>query len=194
MRHLLLVRHGRSAHVHRGALLDREGMERWRTAYDAAGIADAPPPALVHEAALADRIVASDMPRAVASAERLAGGRAVTASPLFREVPLPIPTWLPGRAPLVVWGALISLRWGIDITRGRDALPEWLEQARAAAAWCDDACGPHGTVVVVTHGVFRRLLARRLAATGWRAAPGRRSYAPWSVWRLSRDTPSRDRA
>jgi hypothetical protein len=45
---LVLVRHGRSAHVHRG-WIDRAGLDRWQLAYDAAGLhdADAPPPALV---------------------------------------------------------------------------------------------------------------------------------------------------
>ena len=36
---LLLIRHGRSAHAHAGAL-DRAGMERWLADYDAAGILD----------------------------------------------------------------------------------------------------------------------------------------------------------
>lgn len=191
MPRLLLVRHGRSAHVHRG-LVDRAGMEQWRTAYDAAGIvADPPPEDVARLVAGAHRVVASDMARAVASAERLAAGREVRASPLLREHPLPIPAVPLLRAPLGVWGALISLRWGIAIARDRDAWPEELERARAAAAWCVEHCEACGdgdpTVAVVTHGAFRRLLGRALVADGWRAEPRQGGWAPWSVWPFVKD-------
>ena len=188
--HLLLIRHGRSAHVHGGGLLDRHGVERWRAAYDEAAVApdDAPPAWLVDAVAGARVIAASDLPRAIASAERLADGRAVVLSPLFREVPLPIPEWLPCRAPLAAWDALVRLSWGVEQLRGHDAPPAALTRARLAARWCGAACRDasdrDATIAVVTHGVFRRVLARRLLADGWRAAPGFRSRAHWSAWRL----------
>jgi broad specificity phosphatase PhoE len=114
---VLLIRHGRSAHAPPGGLLDRAGVERWRAAYDEAGTAseDRPPAGLAREVARASVIATSDLPRAAASAAHLARGRAVTTSPLFREVPLPIPDWLPFRAPFTVWEALIHLRWGVDL-------------------------------------------------------------------------------
>jgi broad specificity phosphatase PhoE len=72
-RRIVLVRHGRSAHVHTG-WIDRDGFLRWREAYEAAGLdpADAPPPALRELVASAEVIVASDAPRALASARLLA--------------------------------------------------------------------------------------------------------------------------
>lgn len=187
---LLLVRHGRSAHVHAGGLLDRSGVERWRDAYDEAGIATHthPPTALKEEVAASHGIVASDLPRAIASAALLAAGREVTISPLFREVPLLIPRSLPFRAPLAAWEALIHIRWGLDLVRRRGVARETMERARHAAAWCRDACASctpgGGTIAVVTHGVFRRMLLEVLVANGWRCEPGRRSYAHWSVWRV----------
>lgn len=188
---LLLIRHGRSAHIHRGGLLDRRGFEAWRAAYDAAGIAetDAPPPRLVEEVGRASEIVSSDLPRAFASASLLARGRPVTISPLFHEAPLPIPGWMPSPAPLTLWDAAVHLRWALAIARRRDEDAGALDRARDAAAWCRAACeratDEGGTVAVVTHGVFRRLLARQLVAEGWGFEPGRRGYGHWSVWRLS---------
>ena len=187
---LLLVRHGRSAHVHAGGLLDRSGVERWRDAYDDAGIATdtRPPRALEEEVAASHGIVASDLPRAIASAARLAAGREVTISPLFREVPLLIPRALPFRAPLAAWEALIHLRWGLDLVRRRGVARVAIDRAHLAATWCRDtcrSCAPgDATIAVVTHGVFRRMLLEVLLANGWRCEPGRRSYAHWSVWRL----------
>lgn len=184
---LLLIRHGRSAHVGGGGLLGRTEVERWRAAYDAAGTAedDRPPESLLAEVARADLVAASDLPRAMTSAARLARGRALTVSPLLRELPLPIPA-LPVRAPLWVWGALIHARWGIEIVRGRDVSPDARGQAELAAAWCRESgrLAPGGTIAAVTHGVFRRLLTRQLIAEGWRLERGRRGYGHWSVWRL----------
>ena len=187
---LLLIRHGRSAHVHPGGLLDRAGVERWRDAYDEAGIADDshPPPALVEDVARAHRLVASDLPRAIASASRLAPARDVVISPLFREVPLLIPRALPFRVPRGVWEAAIHLRWGVDLIRRRGAPLDAIDRARSAAEWCQEECGRcdsgAGTIAVVTHGVFRRMLLEVLMARGWREEASRRSYAHWSVWRL----------
>ena len=185
---ILLVRHGRSAHVPAPGRLDAAGVRRWRAAYDAAGIApdDAPPPALAAEAARAAVIAAGDAPRAVASAARIAAGRPVLATPLLRETALDVPAWLPLRWPLAVWEAAIHLQWGWRIVRGTDAPAAELERAAAAAAWLGDHARDGTTVVAVTHGVFRRLLARRLRADGWQAEPGRRGYRTWSVWGFRR--------
>jgi len=187
---LLLIRHGRSSCSTPPGLVDRAGVERWLTAYDEAGLAadDAPPPALVAEVARAHLVVSSDLPRALASAALLAPGREPLVSPLFREVPLPIPRSLVSRLPAMVWGALMHLRWVFEIARGRGDSQDAVEQSRAAARWCTDACarlpGGEQVIAVATHGVFRRVLARHLLREGWRFAPGRRSYAHWSVWRL----------
>lgn len=187
---ILLIRHGRTAHLHAGGLLDREGVLRWRTAYDAAGIAtdDHPPPDVLAAVARADVLASSDLPRAEASAARLTASGRVRTSPLLREIPLPVPAMGPLRAPLAVWGVLITLAWGVDIIRGRDAGDDAIEQARLAAVWCRgvlvDVDKPDATIAVVTHGVFLRLLARQLVIAGWEHESTRRSYANWSVWPL----------
>src|SRR5689334_11681773 len=94
-RRIVLVRHGHSAHTASPGWIDASGVERWREAYDAAGILDDsnPPAPLVAAAARADCVLTSDLKRALASAERLAPGRAARVSPLFREMYLEIPRW-----------------------------------------------------------------------------------------------------
>ena len=39
--------------------------------------------------------------------------------------------------------------------------------------------------LVVTHGVFRRLLAKELIAQGWAGVVRRGGYRPWSFWLFS---------
>src|SRR6187431_3092888 len=118
---ILLIRHGPSAAANVRGFLDREGVERWRLTYDAAGIASnvMPPPAVVATVAQADVIVASDLPRAFATAALMCSGKPVVSSALFREIPLRIPRIPLLRAPLIVWDALIHLSWWFDILTGR---------------------------------------------------------------------------
>lgn len=58
-----------------------------------------------------------------------------------------------------------------------DSLADWLEQIALEAA----------SIVVLTHGGVRRLIAARLAARGWHPAHRKRSYANWSTWELHRN-------
>ena len=186
---ILLIRHGPSAHSLPAWLpLNRAALERWRNDYDAAGIVeDASAPASVHaHAARAHIMAASDLPRAVESASHLWPGRPVVISPLFREAPIRIPSLGPVRVPLPLWALIIHAQWAIDILRGQDMTAESRARVTEAATWCEQACRARSTsavVAVVTHGVFRRELARALNARGWKSG-GRRSYAPWSVWEL----------
>lgn len=180
---IVLVRHGPSAHVHAGRAIDRAGMEAWRAAYDAAGIqaVSRPPSALIELAAAAGHVVASDLPRAVASAERLAPGRRIETSPLLRETPLAIPAW-PTRLPLNGWAALITIRWGYRILRGADAAADELARAAAAAEWLAGLTVDGSLAVAVTHGAFRRLVAKQLLTRGWACTSRHGGYRPWSAW------------
>jgi broad specificity phosphatase PhoE len=185
---VVLVRHGRSAHVHRGGWVDAEGLRRWRAAYEAAAIAggDAPPAALLAEAARAGVVAASDAPRAVASAERLAGGgRAVVVSPLLRETGLRVPGWVGWRMPLSAWALAIGVEWLRGTAAGGRTPPESLARAAAAADWLAALARERGDVVAVTHGDFRRLLVARLRRLGWTPVGGGRGVRNWSAWRFA---------
>ena len=179
---LILVRHGPSAHTHTGPL-DYTGVQRWRDAYDAAGIRvdGQPPPSLAELAASATHIVASDLRRAVESAERLAPQRVIRVSPLLREAPLAIPRW-PTHLPLAGWDALMHAGWMYRRLRGTDPSgPEWT-RAQEAAQWLASIVADGTTALVVTHGVFRHLVATHLARLGWTRSSRRGGYHHWSFW------------
>ena len=189
---IVLVRHGRSAHVER-RWLDVEGVRRWMLAYDAAVIAHEhpPPPALVGLARAADLIVTSDLPRAVASAALLAGPRDVEATPLLREAPLetpelPLPRLAGVRLPLGGWALVLGVRW---LRASRRGLPPpgvdaaVLARAEEAATWLTERVTGGGSVLVVTHATMRTLLAAALTRRGWRP-PAQRPFREWSAWRF----------
>lgn len=183
-RRVVLVRHGRSAHIDNVGWIDNAGVHRWRDAYDAAGILDesVPPADLIAQAASADCIVSSDLTRAIASAERLAPGRALRVSPLLREMALEIPRWVRARWPLSVWEVCIHLHWVARGLRGTIAPLEELTRATDAVSWLAELTREAPSVVVVTHGAFRRLLGIRLVETGWTAERRVGGYSNWSAW------------
>lgn len=186
---IILVRHGASEHVHSDWMIDHGGIQRWRDQYDLAGIQvdSQPPTQLVQVANSATHIIASDLLRAVASAERLAPQRQIETSELLREVPLKLPHW-PTRLPLIVWEFLIHVAWSYRIVRGIDSTEQDRARATAAAKWLGEIVTNESTAVVVTHGVFRRVLAQQLLLAGWTGTDRRGGYSNWSYWTFARHT------
>ena len=190
MSRIVLVRHGPSAHVAEARLLDRAALQQWRSAYDDAGIrpSELPPHALIAQAAAANHVIASDMRRAMESASRLAPGRSIQTSSLLRESPLAIPHW-PTRLPLVAWAMIINAAWSWRVLRGEEVSAAERARADDAAEWLANKVADGSVAVVVTHGVFRRLVAQQLRVRGWTNVQRDGGYRPWSSWHL--DSPSR---
>ena len=186
MARIRLVRHGPSSHVYDGRWIGGADVRRFESAYNAAGILehDHPPRELIQAADGAHVIAASDLPRAIASARRIAPTRDPEVTPLLREFELDAPTWIP-RLPIQVWEIFSHLLWSYRMLQ--ESPHEALRRASDAADWLVHRAGDSATVVAVTHGGFRRLISNRLETRGWRAGPERRSYANWSVWSYVRD-------
>jgi broad specificity phosphatase PhoE len=190
-RRLHLVRHGRSAHVHAG-WIDATGFRAWRVAYEAASIRDDErvPSDLQQLATGADLVVASDAPRAVASARLLAPpGKEVMVSPLLRELDLEGPSMGGLRLPLAAWALAVGGQMLLRTLRRQHPFAAEAARVAQAAAWLDDLAARHATILAVTHASVRAQLSRQLARTGWNPAPGRRSLRPWSAWSFTRSAP-----
>jgi broad specificity phosphatase PhoE len=185
---IILIRHGRSAHV-QTAWIDTQGFHRWRDAYEAAGIlpTEVPPDEVWERARRAGIVVASTAPRAVESARLLAEGREVITSPLLRERELSPPS-LRVRLPLAGWALAYGAQWLFRALTSRPHAPEAeVARAREAAEWLTELARRHGGVAVVTHASFRALLAGTLMAEGWKGDGARRRSRHWSAWSFSRN-------
>jgi broad specificity phosphatase PhoE len=180
LKQIVLVRHGRSRHVHSG-WIDGAEFRSWREAYEAAGIdaSDLPPPALCAIAARSDVVATSVAPRAIESANLLAPGRKVTLSPLLRERELRPPQLGRMRLPLFGWALAIGV--GLLRTDSAEA-----QRTREAADWLAQLAENHDSVVAVTHASFRSLLSRELVKRGWRCAVPPRKSDHWSAWTFTR--------
>jgi broad specificity phosphatase PhoE len=181
---LHLVRHGHSSYPYQGQWLNLDDVARFEREYDIAGIRDdsLPPPSLVEIASRAAVIAASDLPRAIESARRLAPSRDADLSPLLREIRLETIEWLPRRLPLPVgvWDIMSFTQWSYRLMTRADH--EFVRRADAALDWLLERTIGDAPVVAVTHGGFRRILDARLLMRAWRRIPGESSYANWSSW------------
>ncbi|HKR62200.1 MAG TPA: hypothetical protein VJZ00_00605 [Thermoanaerobaculia bacterium] len=162
---------------------------RWREAYEAAGIAagEAPPAEL--RALVSERhvTVASTAARAVESANLLDPKGEVTTSVLLRELELPPPRLRGIRMPLLMWSVAIATRWIVrSALRVPRAEPAELQRVRDAARWLSELAETHETVLAVTHGSLRMLLAEELLASGWRREGATRGAHHWSAWCFTR--------
>lgn len=181
-RRILLVRHGRSTHVHTG-WIDVAGFNRWRAAYEAAGIDDAPPQQLRDFIANTGIVVCSDARRAIESARALAPQQEPQVSTLLRELDLAPPNLGTIRLPLAGWALAYGVR--MLVRAHRHVTPAEHERALEAAQWLASLTEQHDTVIAVTHHAFRHTLARTLQTLGWKFAPRRRNSSHWSAWILT---------
>lgn len=169
---------------HDGAWMHASGVARYEDAYDAAGILeDEQPPDTLRRLAASARIVASDLARAIASAERLTSHDSITTSALLREIRIEPPSWIRFRLPIDVWDGMSYLQWFYRLRVGADH--EYVRRAHQAADWLLDAARDRD-VVAVTHAAFRILLVPALARRGYTLTSGRREYHNWSVWSFSK--------
>ena len=84
--------------------------------------------------------------------------------------------------PLSLWGMLISVTWFYRIARGTDMSVDERVRTSAAADWLVGMMQANSTLLAVTHGAFRRMLARELATRGWTCADRQGGYRTWSAW------------
>ncbi|HEX2831579.1 MAG TPA: hypothetical protein VHW00_01110 [Thermoanaerobaculia bacterium] len=182
-RRIVLIRHGRSAHVHAG-WIDYAGFLRWRESYEAAGIVtdDLPPRELQELAAGAGILVSSDIRRAIESTHTLAPHKPFVSSPLLRELELTPPNLGRVQLPLAGW----ALAYGVRMLFHKQAhiTPAEHERAREAAQFLTRLAAEHELVVALTHATFRSLVAKTIAAQGWQLERPPRHSSHWSAWVL----------
>ena len=179
----MLMRHGTPLLDDQG-WVTLAGMPAWIAAYNRAGVADeAIPQSSIAAAGAAATIVASPLPRALASVRAL--GRAPDeVDALFREAALPVPSvpaaWQRfARLPPALWAALLRLLWMAGYADGADSRQATRLRAREAAARLM-VPARSGPVLLVAHGIINGMIASELRRSGWtqvRRAP----HACWSV-------------
>lgn len=164
---ITLMRHGRPA-VQTGERLSPRGFAQWVEQYDEAGVVrnEEPPAEAIKAAHFARFVVCSDLQRSVSSA-KLLGCSVNVADPLFREAEMPV---LDGSFPRLsprLWSVIFRLAWVCGFKSGVEALSDARKRADRCAQQLCELAGTHEDVLLVGHGTFLWLIARRLSRLGW---------------------------
>ena len=185
---ITLARHGEPA-LSRRVRLDAAGYRRWWATYETGGIlpGQTPPPGLLDIARRADVIFASVRPRAIETAQAVAGGKTFAREPLLVEAPLPppsLPRWV--RLSPKIWGFVARAAWWFfGHSEGQETRAAAEVRARAAVDRLTEAAGSGRDVLVLAHGFFNAMLARELKRRGWRQVSGR-GHRYWTARRYER--------
>jgi broad specificity phosphatase PhoE len=125
-------------------------------------------------------ILTSDLPRAVASAQRIGSGAALEVGPLWRETELPRVDFGWPKLPLPVLAVSVKLAWSRGYGTACESFPSACRRAERAAAVLEERTADGSLVLVVGHGVFNGLLAAALRHRGWRG-PARPPSKHWGA-------------
>lgn len=183
---IVIVRHGRPD-ADRKVRIDQEGYRRWWAEYDRAGLhpEEKPPEKLLRLAAASDVIFASTLPRAIRTAEAVAGGREIVTDPVFVEAPLPPPPLWGKRSPRA-WGVWSRAAWWCGRHDGGESRRDAELRAEAAVATLTAQALRGRNVLLCAHGWFNRMMRPVLKRQGWREVEDHGDKY-WSYRRYVRD-------
>jgi broad specificity phosphatase PhoE len=166
---IVIARHGRPA-LDRHIWINSEDYVTWWAAYDAGGLAEGQrvPNGLITALAACKLIVSSSLLRARETAALAAPGRDVQIEERFVEAPLPpprLPDFIKFRPRF--WGVVARATWYFGYSRDQETRPEAEVRADAGADWLIQQAQACGSVGLLAHGWFNRMLRICLEAKGW---------------------------
>jgi broad specificity phosphatase PhoE len=181
---IILLRHGQP-NIDTDKLQRTHEMRAWIDHYNLAGIADTPPENARSLASQPRYVVASTLPRALASLALL-GLQPHESDALFCEAELPVfPVPLLRLRPLH-WVVIFRLLWLCGYAKNVESLSSAKKRAAAASGKLADLAATQGAVLLLGHGVMNSLIANKLKKAGWRLhSQSGNSYWNARVYRLA---------
>jgi broad specificity phosphatase PhoE len=163
---IVLMRHGEPTSRYSAWIAGHEFGE-WIRSFDQGGIKEAMliPDEVRQLASTIGLVISSDLLRATQSAARLA--RKTVIDPDLREAGLVESFRTSLRAPVSLWLAAARLAWRLDVTSSQEPIAAARARAQRVTDNVISLAWEHRSVLVVGHGVFNSLIARRLRALGW---------------------------
>ena len=166
---IIVARHGKPA-LNRKVFLNAREYIDWWAKYDEGGLAEKQkiPRKLLNSVARVETIIASPLPRALETAKSVAGERAININEIFIEAPLPpplLPDFIKFRPR--IWGFIARCTWYIGFSGNGESHNQAKIRAKAAAAALVDAAQNHGSVVLLAHGWFNRMMRPHIKAHGF---------------------------
>lgn len=163
---IVLMRHGEPA-SRPAAWIAGHQFGDWVRSFEQGGIKEAMliPDEVRRLASTIRLVIASDALRATQSAARLA--RKTLIDPDLREARLVESFRTSLHAPASLWLGVARVAWWLDLAPSEEPIAAARTRAHRATDNLISLVRKHRSVLVVGHGVFNTLIARRLRTLGW---------------------------
>lgn len=166
-----LIRHGKSKCTENNRITCNE-FKNWVEKYDYFGVFEenSYPLETLEKIATANIVITSDLNRSIESAKLLNSNRKSISFPHFRETELPTPlTNLWGlKLNPSIWAVILRCLWFIGYSRGCESYSNAKKRAKKASKLLVEYAHENSSVVLVGHGFFNMLIAKRLQKKGWK--------------------------
>lgn len=184
---IVIARHGRPA-LDRHIWINSEEYVAWWAAYDAGGleVGQRVPNGLIEALKACKVVVSSTLLRARETAAQAAPERDVQLEERFVEAPLP-PPYLPNFVKFRprFWGVVARATWYFGHSRDQETRQQSEARAQSSADWLIAQTHQYGSVGLVAHGWFNRMLRTCLEAQGWTCVyDGHDSHWSHRIYRL----------
>lgn len=182
---IVLARHGEPA-ISRRVSLTAQGYREFWADYEERGLlpGQTPPPSLVNYCANAQVLMSSTRPRAIESAQAVAGDREFDRVANFIEAPLPppnLPTFI--KMSPRFWGVVARFWWWwFDHNEGQETKRQAVIRSEQVAEQLAALAASGQNVMVFAHGFFNYMIGQALTRRGWRLAQSE----GWKYWSMRR--------
>lgn len=185
---IILVRHGKPV-IPSLNIMCPSVFAEWVESYNASGLSHASTPTeeVIFIVSKCKAIVCSELLRSIDSARALKVEPITLKSSIFNEAGLPIANWdLPKLSPRV-WAVIFRILWFFGYSRNSESYKEAKIRASVAANILQKLAEKHTRVLFVGHGVFNRMIANELNASGWPGPkmPGTKHWS-YSVYKYKK--------
>lgn len=166
-----LIRHGKSQLIENDRITFAE-FKKWVEKYDFNGVFEEStyPVVTLEKVATAKFVITSDLKRSLMSAKLLNPKIKTTSDPLFRETELPANPRIFFNIKFKprTWAVILRLLWFSGYSNQCESLSQARLRSKKAAQQLIDYANEYKSIVLVGHGFFNMLIAKKLRKEGWK--------------------------
>ena len=172
---IILVRHGRPK-FHVNNIISASGFSQWVRCYNKSKIcSESTPPKALIDRSKKSFIVSSNLNRAIHSASLCINKSPDLILKELREMDIPR-FKLPLKAKANNWLIISRLLWFFNFNGQVESFKQAKMRARLAASKLVELTKQHDEIVVFSHGLINKYLAKELIKLGWSGSYKRQSY------------------
>ena len=165
---ITLLRHGKPNISHH-KWISANSFSNWVESYNLASISENsnPPISTIKHVSKYQAVVCSALARSTESSLKLQKNKITLSSSLFNEAELPIAKWEIVKLPPGVWAIFFRVMWLFGYSRNSESFSEAKLRASESANKLIALANEHEKVLFIGHGVYNRILSRKLIEAGW---------------------------